>query len=143
MNTTANATTARPTASRDGAKLLRRSLRIDGWGTAGFGVVMLVGGGWLSEPLGLPAALFVPVGIVLLAAGVGLGLIGRHPTIPTGLALAAIAVNALSGVVILSVMVSGVLPLTTLGIAFMVVGALWVAAFAVIEAVGLRRATRQ
>ncbi len=119
--------------------LLRSSLRIDGWGTAAFGVVMLVGGNWLSGPLGLPTAWFVPVGIAMLGGAAALGLIAGYPTIPPRLAGFAVAGNASSGAVILPMAFTGVLPLTNLGIAFMVAGALWVLTFAALSFVGLRR----
>ena len=53
----------------------------------------------------------------------------------------AIAGNALSGAAILPLAFTGVLPLTGLGIAFMVAGALWVTTFAGLAFVGLQRST--
>jgi hypothetical protein len=125
---------------RSGASdLLRSSLRIDGWGTAAFGVVMLVGGRWLSGTIGLPTAWFVPVGIAMLGGAAALGLIAGYPKIPSRLAAFAVAGNALSGVVILPLALTGALPLTGLGVAFMVAGALWVTTFAGLAFIGLRR----
>ncbi|MEV0703967.1 hypothetical protein AB0I53_39455 [Saccharopolyspora sp. NPDC050389] len=119
--------------------LLRSSLRIDGLGTAAFGVVMLVGGPWLGGPLGLPSAWFLPIGIAMLGGAAALGLIAGYPKIPSRLAGFAIAGNALSAVVILPLTFTGVLPLTGLGIAFMLAGAAWVTAFAALTFAGLRR----
>ena len=127
-------------ASRGGPPdLLRRSLRADAWGTAAFGVVMLVGGGWLSEPLGLPAGWFAPIGIGMLGGAAALGLISGYPRIPARLAGLAIAGNAVSAAVMLPLAFSGVLPLTGLGTAFLVTGAAWVMTFAALATVGLRR----
>jgi hypothetical protein len=63
----------------------------------------------------------------------------RHPRIPPRLAGFAIGGNALSGVAILTLVVTGLLPLTGLGVAFMLVGAVWVATFAALAYIGLRR----
>jgi hypothetical protein len=96
----------RDAMSRGGTSdLLRGSLRIDGWGTAVFGVVMLVGGQWLTGPLGLPSAWFVPVGIAMLGGAAALGLIAGYPRIPPRLAGCAIAGNALSGLAILTLVI--------------------------------------
>ncbi|MGC7102413.1 hypothetical protein ACPZ19_47740 [Amycolatopsis lurida] len=131
----------RDAVSRGGTSdLLRGSLRIDGWGTAVFGVVMLVGGQWLAGPLGLPAAWFVPAGIAMLGGAAALGLITGYPRIPPRLAGYAIAGNALSGLAILALVVTGPLPLTGLGIAFMLAGAAWVTTFATLAFIGLVRA---
>ncbi|MBE1486321.1 hypothetical protein [Plantactinospora soyae] len=136
-------TAERGAGSRDSpADLLRRSLRIDGWGTAAFGVVMLLGGRRLGGTLGLPSGWFVPVGIAMLGGAAALGLIARQPRISSRLAWSAIAGNALSGAVILPLAVTDVVPLTGLGIAFMVAGALWVMTFAGLALVGLRRSRR-
>ena len=130
----------RDAMSRGGpSDLLRRGLRVDGWGTAAFGVVVLVGGRWLTGPLGLPSAWFVPVGIAMLGGAAALGLIARHPRIPPRPVWCAIAGNALSGVAILALVVTGLLPLTGLGIAFMLAGVAWVTTFAVLAFIGLRR----
>ncbi|QFU87076.1 hypothetical protein [Amycolatopsis sp. YIM 10] len=119
--------------------LLRGSLRIDGWGTAVFGVVMLVGGQWLTGPLGLPAAWFVPIGIAMVGGAAALGLIAGYPRTPPRLAGYAIAGNALSGLAILTLVFTGLLPLTGLGIAFMLAGAAWVTTFATLAFIGLGR----
>ncbi|MEV0085441.1 hypothetical protein [Saccharopolyspora sp. NPDC050642] len=123
---------------RERADLLRRSLRIDSGGTAAFGVVMLVGGQWLAAPLGLPSAWFLPIGIAMLGGAAALGLIAGYPEIPSRLAGSAIAGNALSGAVILPLTFTGVLPLTGLGVAFMLAGAAWVITFAALGFAGLR-----
>ncbi|AXB44551.1 hypothetical protein [Amycolatopsis albispora] len=119
--------------------LLRGSLRIDGWGTAVFGVAMLAGGRWLTGPLGLPSTWFVPIGIAMVGGAVALGLIAGYPRIPPRLAGCAIAGNALSGGAIVALLVTGFLPLTGLGTTFMLAGAAWVTTFAVLAFIGLGR----
>lgn len=114
--------------------LLRGSLRVDGWGTAGFGVVMLAGGHWLAGPLGLPSAWFVPVGIAMLGGAAALGLIAGYPRIPPRLAGYVVTGNTLSGAAIVTLLATGALPLTGLGIGFMLAGAAWVVTFAALAA---------
>ncbi|GAB3580469.1 hypothetical protein GCM10027445_50820 [Amycolatopsis endophytica] len=109
----------------------RASLRADGWGTAIFGVVMLPGGLYLSGPLGLPAPWFAPLGAMMLTGGVALVLLARRAGVRTA-ARAAAGVNALAAVAILALI--PVLPLTALGVVFLLAGAAWVATFAVLEA---------
>ncbi|OZM73546.1 hypothetical protein CFN78_08375 [Amycolatopsis antarctica] len=121
--------------------LLRVSLRIDGWGTAAFGVLMLVAGPWLPGPLGLPASWFVPIGIAMLGGAIALGLISGCPVIPARYARVAVAANAALGVALLPVAFAGVLPLTALGVGVVVLGAAWVLTFAALEYTGIRRAT--
>ncbi|MGW4501334.1 hypothetical protein ACWENR_22310 [Micromonospora sp. NPDC004336] len=120
--------------------LLRRSLRLDGYGTAVFGLVMLVGGRWLSGPLGLPGVWFVPIGGAMLVGAAALVVIARRPRIPARSANTAVAVNVLSGVLMLPVAFAGVLPLTRLGVAFLLAGAAWVLTFAALASAGQRRA---
>lgn len=119
--------------------LLRRSLRADGWGTGVFGIVMLLGGPWLSGPLGVPGSWFVPVGVAMLGGAVVLLLLASRPRITVAWGGAVAAVNAVSGVVMLGVAALGVLPLTVLGTLFVYGGVVWVLAFAVLTFLGLRR----
>ncbi|NRQ39047.1 hypothetical protein HII36_45585 [Nonomuraea sp. NN258] len=119
---------------------LRTILRIDGWSTAVFGVVMLAGSGMLSEPLGLPVAWSVPFGVAMLGGAAALGLIAGYPRIPARYAAYVVAGNAVSGVALGVLAFSGLLPLTVLGVVFLLVGALVVAVYAALEYVGLRRA---
>lgn len=141
----APSTSTPPDATSPGgtSNLLRGSLRIDGWGTAVFGVAMLVAGRWLSGPLGLPSTWFVPIGIAMLGGAAALGLIAGYPRIPPRLAGCAIAGNALSGGAILVLLVTGFLPLTGLGTTFMLAGAAWVTTFAALAFIGLGRSQSQ
>ncbi|MEU5614886.1 hypothetical protein ACI2L4_06465 [Streptomyces sparsogenes] len=122
--------------------LLRTSLRVDSWATAAFGAVMLAGAKWLRDPLGLPVALSVVFGIVMLAGGAVLALIARYPRIPVRAAAAVVVVNSLSCLGMVALACTDVVELTGLGRAFMVVGAVAVAVFGEFEFVGLRRVRR-
>lgn len=140
---TVQSMTARhPADTAAASDLLRISLRIDSWSTAAFGAVMLAGSAWLRGPLGLPATWSIPFGIAMLGGAAALALIAGYPQIPSGLAATVIVGNALSCVGLLLLALTGVLPLTGLGTAFMVVGAVVVAVFAELEFIGHRRAGR-
>ncbi|MFE3453952.1 hypothetical protein ACFXJ8_34005 [Nonomuraea sp. NPDC059194] len=119
--------------------LLRTILRIDGWSTAVFGLAMLAGGPALSGPLGLPTTWSVPLGVAMLGGAAALGLIAGYPRIPARLGGYVVAGNALSCVGQLVLAFAGLIPLTGLGVVFMLVGALVVAVFAAVQFVGLRR----
>ncbi|MFH8408340.1 hypothetical protein ACH4FX_26600 [Streptomyces sp. NPDC018019] len=141
---TAAGTAARPApaAGPAGSDLLRTALRTDSWSTAAFGVVMLAGGKPLSDPLGLPMTWSVPFGIAMLGGAAALALIAGYPRVPTGPATAVVVGNALSCVAMLLLTFSGLIPLTGLGTAFMVIGAVVVAVFADLQYMGLRRHLR-
>lgn len=121
---------------------LRTILRIDGWSTAVFGVVMLAAARPLSGPLGLPTAWSIPLGVAMLGGAAALGLISGYPRIPARLGAYVVAGNALSCAGQLVLAFAGLIPLTGLGVAFMLVGALVVAVFAAFQFVGLRRSMK-
>ncbi|MFJ6569698.1 hypothetical protein ACIQNU_19965 [Streptomyces sp. NPDC091292] len=134
------ATTApRPAAGTAASDLLRTTLRVDSWSTAVFGVILLAGGAWLSDPLGLPTTWSVPFGIAMLGGAAALALIAGHPRIPPRLGATVVVGNTLSCVAMLVLTFTDAIPLTGLGTTFMVVGAVVVAAFADVEFIGLRR----
>ncbi|PSK95970.1 hypothetical protein CLV63_113133 [Murinocardiopsis flavida] len=133
-------TIRRPAVGGTGSELLRTILRVDGWSTGVFGAVMLAGAVSLSGPLGLPTSWSIPFGVAMLGGAAALALIAGYPRIPVRLAATVVAGNALSGAALLVITFTGIVPLTGLGIAFMVVGALVVAVFAGFEYFGLRRA---
>jgi len=132
-------TRQRPAGGNSASDLLRTILRIDGWGTAAFGVVMLAGSEWHSDRLGLPATWSVPFGVAMLGGAAALALIAGYPEIPSRLAAVVVVGNMLSCAAMLLLAFTNVVPLTGLGTAFMVVGALVVAVFAELELIGLRR----
>lgn len=132
-------TVPRPATGAAAPHLLRTALRIDSWSTCAFGVVLLAGGGWLSGPLGLPVTWSLPFGVAMLGGAAALALLAGYPQIPAGPTLAVVAGNALSAVALLLLACTDVLPLTGLGVVFLLVGALTVACYAVVEYAGLRR----
>ncbi|GII94393.1 hypothetical protein [Sinosporangium siamense] len=133
-----------PTGTRrpletDNAGPLRTVLRIDGWSTGVFGVVMLAAAQPLSGPLGLPTAWSIPFGVAMLGGAAVLGLIAGYPRIPARYAAYVVAGNTLSCVALLVLVFADVIPLTGLGTAFLLTGALVVAVYAGLEFAGLRR----
>ncbi|MFI7445412.1 hypothetical protein [Nonomuraea indica] len=116
-------------------RALRASLRVDGVGTGIFGVSVLVGGQGLAGAIGVPGSWIVPVGAAMLGGAVLLLVFSGHPVLPS----IAATVNAAAGIAMVGLTVSGILPLTGLGVAFMLAGAVWVASFAVLVLVLLRR----
>ncbi len=128
-----------PAVGGAASDLLRRILRIDGWSTAVFGVVLLAGSGPLAEPLGLPTAWSIPFGVAMLGGAAALGLIAGHPLISPRHGAFVVAGNTLSCILLLVIVLTGIIPLTGLGVAFMLVGALVVATYATLELIGLQR----
>lgn len=119
---------------------LRLALRVDGWSTGAFALVMLVGAVPLSEPLGLPTSWSIPFGVAMLGGSLALLLIAGYPTVRSGHVAGVVAVNTASALGLVVLAFSGVLDLTGLGVAFLLSGALVVAVFAAFEYAGLRRA---
>ncbi|MBP2190594.1 hypothetical protein ACWDYH_34470 [Nocardia goodfellowii] len=121
---------------------LRTALRVDGWSTGAFGLFLLATAPALSEPLGLPTSWSVPFGVAMLGGAAALLLIAGYREIPARLAGAVVAVNAAAAVVMVELACTDLMPLTGWGRAFLVVGAVFVAAFAALEYAGLRRGDR-
>lgn len=119
---------------------LRLTLRVDGWSTGLFGLVMLLGAVPLRDPLGFPTSWSIPFGIAMLGGALALLLIAGYPTILPRHVAGVVAGNTASAVGLVVFAFSGVLDLTGLGVVFLLSGALVVAVFAAFEYAGLRRA---
>ncbi|WP_280234397.1 hypothetical protein [Nocardia cyriacigeorgica] len=119
---------------------LRRALRVDGWATGAFGVIMLAGAIPLRDPLGLPTSWSIPFAVAMIGGGLALLLIAGYPVINGRHAAAVVAVNGASAVGMTALAFSGLIGLTGLGVMFLLMGALTVAVFAGIEYLGLRQA---
>ncbi|MFI7618672.1 hypothetical protein ACIBP6_46355 [Nonomuraea terrae] len=81
------------------------------------------------------------IGLHQVGAAV-LGLIAAHSQIPARYVAYVVAGNALSCAALLVLAFADVIPLTGLGVAFLLTGALVVAVYAALEYVGLRRLPR-
>ncbi|WP_433714646.1 hypothetical protein ACQP2U_11420 [Nocardia sp. CA-084685] len=119
---------------------LRTVLRLDGWGTGVFGIVMLAGAAALRGPLGLPTTWSIPFGVAMVGGGLALLLIAGYPDLVPSHAIAVIGVNVVSALALVVLAFSGLLELTGLGVAFLLIGAVWVAVLAALELSGVRRA---
>ncbi len=122
-------------------QLLRLALRIDAIVSAAFGLLVLLGSPILPELLGPPNALFWVVGVgVLIYAGTLWSAQARGRISPaTGWSV--VGLNLVWAIASVAAVVLGWLPLTGLGIAFVLLQAAVVAALADLQFVGLRRAT--
>ena len=89
--------------------------------------------------LGTPTALLVPVGLFLVAFAAFVWVVGTRNRINSTAAWAVLASNALWVLASVVLLVAGWFPLTTLGVAFVLVQAAVVALFADLQFLGLRR----
>ena len=120
----------------DQGRLLRRSLLLDAVASGAMGVLLAAGGALLDDPLGIPAAVLVPVGGFLLAYAAGLWLLGSRPR-PSRPAVRMVVAGNLLWVV---AVVAGWWSPTGAGTAFLLLQAAAVAVFAELQVTGLRRA---
>lgn len=137
MNTT---TAPRAAVGGAAAERVRTILRIDGWSTAVFGVTLLAAWRPFSGWFGLPPPWSVPFGVAMLGGAAALGLIAGYPWIPVRYVALVVAGNALSCVALVILVLAGAIPLSGLGVAFMLTGAAVVAVYAGLEFLGLRHA---
>lgn len=119
--------------------LLRSIFRFDAIGTAAIGLSMLVASGPLSAALGFPAPLLLAEGVILPLYAAVLWYAAGRPMMSRGLAWAAIALDALWVAGSAALLISGALPLTSLGWWATLILADLVAVIGVIKYVGLRR----
>ena len=132
-----SATTSRSPASR--ADLLRNVLVADGVVTGATAILMAAAAGPLDDILGLPATLLRVVGLALIPfAALVLGL-GVRGTMSKPLVRLLIAANLLWVVGSIVLLLGGWVDPTGIGIAFILIQAAAVAAFAALQYLGLRR----
>lgn len=124
----------------DRERLLRRSLQLDAAASGGLGALLAAGGAVLDGPLGIPAAVLVPVGGFLVLYGAALWLLGSPPRLSRPAVKVVVAGNL--GWVAASIVaaVAGWWSPTTLGTVVVVAQAAAVALFAELQLTGLRRA---
>lgn len=129
----------RPVSS-DRSGFLRLALKLDALASGAVGLVLLAGGPALAELLGIPANLLWPLGLFLAAYAVAVWLVGSPQVINRMAVWAVVGVNLLWVVDSVTLVVLGWLPLTTLGVAFVLAQAAAVLVFADLQYLGLRRA---
>jgi hypothetical protein len=126
-------TTTRPAPP----SLLRLALRLDAVVTGLNGAAYVLAAVPLADLLGLPPGWLRGTGLFLLAYAVAVWLVGSRP-VPAAVG-AVVTANALWVAGSVAVVLAGVGTPTTPGVVWLVLQAAVVAAFAVLQAAGLRR----
>ena len=119
------------------APLLRLALRLDAVVSGLNGAAYLLAAAPLADLLGLDAGVLRGLGVFLLAFAAAVWLVADRPAPPA--VRTVVAGNALWAVGSLAAVATGLGSPTTLGAVWLVLQALVVAAFAALQATGLRR----
>ena len=122
------------------AGLLRLSLRLDALVSAAFAALVLIGGPVLVDLLGAPLTLLWSVGVAVLAWSGALWWAERRERISPRAVWTIIALNLMWSLESVLLVVLGWVPLTGLGIAFVLLQAAAVLGLTDLQFVGLRRA---
>ena len=125
------------TTSPAPTSLLRLALRLDAVVTGANGAAYLLAAPLLANLLGLPAGWLRGVGTFLLLFGVAVWAVAARPARTA--VEAVVAANALWVAGSVAVVLAGLGSPTTIGAVWLVLQAAVVAAFAVLQAAGLRR----
>jgi hypothetical protein len=118
---------------------LRQALLLDAAVSGGTGLFMAALASTLSGLLEFPAALLFWTGVFFLPYAAALVFLATRDELPHWTVRAVIALNALWAIDCIVLAVSGKLEPNTLGVAFLVMQALVVGAFAELQYVALRR----
>jgi hypothetical protein len=118
---------------------LRNALLADALVSGATGVLMALAAGVLEPILQVPASLLRVAGLVLLPYAAFVALLARRDVLPRGAVWAVVAGNAIWAVDCVALLFTGWIDPSLLGMAFILVQALVVAAFAELQVVGLRR----
>ncbi len=121
------------------SSFLGRVLVADATACGAMGLLLVLGAGPLSGLLGLPVALLVVVGAVLVPLAALMAYVGTRPAIPRGLAWGLVAFDLLWVVESFGLLLLGWVEPTGLGTGFVIGQALVVLAFAELKYLGLRR----
>jgi len=127
-------------------QFLRRVLALDAIGTGTMAAGMVLGAQPLSTTLGMPAWLLSTLGLALLPFAAWVGWLARRDyskrsiAKPVWLLIAANIAWAIDSAILI---LSGWLPLTSIGMEFVAVQAVFTLGITTLEYVGLRRATQR
>ena len=138
MTTSTAAGNAAPTPTRSDS-LLRLALRLDAVVTGLNGAVYLAAAPLLDDVLGLSGGLLRGAGVFLLVYAAAVWLVGAGARISAAAVEAVVVANALWAIGSVAVVVTGAGSPTTVGAVWLVLQAVVVAAFAVLQLAGLRR----
>jgi hypothetical protein len=130
--TTSTTTTGNPTLSR--GALLRLVLKLDAVVTGANGVAYLALAGPLEDLFGVDAAVQRPIGAFLVLFAAGVWLVATRPAIPYRAVVAIAAANSLWVLASLAFAIAQVSSPATVGSAWIVLQALVVGGFAVLQA---------
>jgi len=119
--------------------LLRLALKLDAVASGGLGLIAAMTAPLLAELLGFPSWLLAPLGLALVPYAALVWLTGTRARVNHSAAWAIVGVNALWTVDSIALVLAGWLPLTALGVAFVLAQAAAVALFAALQVAGLRR----
>lgn len=112
---------------------------MDAAGCAGMGASLVTSSGWLSDSLHLPAGLLREAAMVLLPFAALLAFLGTRARLPRFAIWAVIAVNAIWVIDSIVLLLTGWVQPNLLGYLFVAGQAAFVAVFAELEYIGLRR----
>lgn len=122
------------------SRLLRYALIADAFATAATSLMMIAFGGDLAGWLGIPAAFQRYLGLGLLPYAAIVGYLGSRTHVGTSAVWTVIVCNVLWAIASVAALLTGLLPLTSLGIGFVIAQALIVAGLAELQWFGMRRA---
>ena len=118
---------------------LRNVLLADAIVSGATGALMALAAGILEPVLQVPATLLRIAGLALLPYAAFVAMLARRDVLPRGAVWAVVACNALWAVDCVALLFTGWIDPSVLGVAFVVMQAVVVAAFAELQVVGLRR----
>ena len=118
---------------------LRNVLLADAIVSGATGALMALAAGILEPVLQVPATLLRIAGLALLPYAAFVAMLARRDVLPRGAVWAVVACNALWAVDCVALLFTGLIYPSVLGVAFVVMQAVVVAAFAELQVVGLRR----
>ena len=119
--------------------LLRMALKLDAAASGALAVPSLAASSMLGDLLGIPLALLVPVGLLLIGWAAALWVIASRPRIGWAAVRVVILLNLLYAVDGVVVVATGLFPLTALGIAFVLFQVFAVTLFAAVQLYALRK----
>ena len=128
---------APPSAGHE--RTLRLALKLDAVASGALGLLAAVAAPMLETLLGIPAALLLPLGLFLVAYAAAVWLTGARARLSRTAAWAVVGLNAVWAIDSLALVAAGWLPLTALGVAFVLAQAAAVTLFAALQILGLRR----
>jgi hypothetical protein len=125
--------------TRPANRFLRVVLRVDSIASGLTGIAFLGTQEVFENLYGLPPAVTVPTGVLLLVWAAGVWLASSPSTLNAVAVIAIIALNVVWVATTVVTLAAGLLPLTTQGVGLVIVLAAAVAVLAELEFIGLRR----